>query len=156
MPFTMTPPPLKRIEPKGPVSAYKTYAATAPVKTHWRPATCEEVRCDAYRSGWVTTVDLATELGQRQAHFIKNDKTRGWSMQRVGPTVVKFVFGPGQKCFAADGHLLPNNRLSNYLVIGGDWRGNPRGERRRHKNGLDWAEDCAEHVDRINTALERG
>lgn len=147
---------VSRIEPVGRPEHYKTFSVTAPKRTHWRPGTCEEVRCEAYRHGWVTTVDLGTDLGQRQAHFISHDKTRSWSMQRPSERIVKFVFGPGQKCFAADEHRVRIPKPDNFLVVGGDFRGNPRGERRRHVNGLDWAEECAEHVDKINTAHRRG
>src|ERR1700733_771451 len=87
---------VSRLAPLGDPRAYKTYGASMPLRTHWRTGTCEEAGCEAHRSGWVTTVDLSTDLGQKQAHYIMHDKSRRWTMQRVSLTIVKFVYGPGQ------------------------------------------------------------
>jgi hypothetical protein len=148
---------LNRIPPAGPADAYKTYGWSMPVSTHWRAATCEEVGCEAYRYGWVSSFDLSTDLGQRQFEHCKADKTRSFSIQRPAPTLVKFVYTPGNRCFQAADHRLPLGRPARFYVAGGDYRGNPRGDRTVvHSRAEDWAEDFAEHQDRLATAIERG
>ena len=50
---------------------YKTYRAVAPVKTHFRPATCAEVDCQNYVNGWKTVVPSSSDHAQyiRSADF---------------------------------------------------------------------------------------
>lgn len=145
---------VSRIAPVGPPQAYKTYGAVMPLRTHWRPATCEEAACDAYRSGWVTTVDLSTADGQRMAHFIKGDKTRRWTVQKISPTLVKFLFGPGQKCFKP--HQVRTGRPPRLLVRDGDFRGNPTGRVTRHARVEDWIDDQQETLGRVASLRQRG
>lgn len=148
---------VQRIVPKMPAQAYKTYGWSQPARTHFRPATCDEVDCDAYRNGWVTTVDLSTDLGQRQYEYITHDRTRGCSMQRVSMTLVKFVFRPGNRCFRSGDHKLPVGRPATLYVAEGDWRGNPRGiPVRVHRTPENWVEDFALHQDRLATVIQRG
>lgn len=148
---------VQRIEPQMPAQAYKTYGMSMPLASHWRPATCEEVGCEAYRNGWVTTVDTSTDLGQRQYEYITHDKTRSHSMQRPSLALAKFVFAPGNRCFRSGDHKLPLERPATFYVAEGDWRGNPRGiPVRVHSRAEDWCEDFAEHQDRLATAIQRG
>lgn len=145
---------LFRIEPQMPPEAYKTYTVAMPLATHWRPATCAEVGCKAYLYGWRTIVDERTELGQRQAHYIRHDRSRRHSEERQPDGVTAFTFGAGQTCFRE--HKTRLGRPQRYIVRGGDWRGNPRGEIREHVRGDDFVEDFAEHQDKLATRLERG
>jgi hypothetical protein len=148
---------LNRIPPAGPAHAYKTYGIAMPLATHWRPATCEEVDCAAYRNGWVTTVDLSTDLGKRQFEHCKGDRSRSYSMQRPELNLIKFVYAPGNRCFSAGDHRLPLGRPARFYVAGGDYRGNPRGIRTRvHQRAADWVEDFAGHQGRLAAAIERG
>lgn len=148
---------LFRIDPVGQPQDYKTYGMSMPLATHWQPATCEDVQCDAYVHGWVTTVDLTTDLGQRQYDYLTHDKTRSCTRQNVTQTLVKFVYKPGNRCFRSADHRLPVGRPARFYVAGGDHRGNPLGTPVRvHKNGADWAEDFAEHQDMIASAIEKG
>src|SRR5258708_39959331 len=64
------------VPPALPAAAMKTYQISAPLATHWRPATCEEAECLAYLHGGQTSCDESTELGQRQVAYIRHDKTR--------------------------------------------------------------------------------
>jgi hypothetical protein len=66
------------------------------------------------------------------------------------------VFEPGQPCFAAARHTVPNGRPELYVVRGGDWRGNPRRDVRRHARPDDWIDDMAGTLDRLKTAHDRG
>ena len=148
---------VSRILPAMPAASYKTYSMAMPLATHWRPASCAEVDCDAYRNGWVSTFDISTDLGQKQHDYCSHDRTRGFSTQRVGPALVKFIYPPGNRCFQAGDHRVPLQRPARYLVTGGDWRGNPRGVPPRvHKRAEDWIEDFATHQDKIATAISNG
>ena len=146
-----------RIQPLMPAHAYKTYGWSMPLPTHWRPATCDEADCAAYRSGWVTTVDLSTDLGKQQAHYVEHDTTRRHSKQQVSDVLVKYVFAPGNRCFRAADHRVPLGRPARFVVAGGDWRGNPRNVPVTvHRTAEDWVEDFSEHQDRLATAIQRG
>jgi hypothetical protein len=141
-----------RIDPKMPAGAYKTYGLTFPVQTHFRPATCEEVGCQAFKHGWRSAFDVSTDLGKEQADYVRRHSGR--SFKEVSQGV--FEFAPGQTCFAASTHRLKLEREPIYVVRGGDWRGNPDGFRIEHKNAQNWQEDFAEHQDIIATRIERG
>ncbi len=147
--------PLFRIPPALPAAAMKTYQIAAPLATHWRKATCEEYGCEQYQHGWQTTVDESTELGQRQAYYIRHDRSRKRAEQRAEGGLTVFVFGPGQTCFRP--HQILTGRPERFLVTGGDFRGNPLGTRpREHVRPDDWVEDMSETLDDIRTRAERG
>ncbi|HEX6968890.1 MAG TPA: hypothetical protein VF174_08810 [Micromonosporaceae bacterium] len=135
---------INRIDPALPAYAYKTYEITSPISTHFRDATCDEAGCLAQRNGWETRVDETTDLGQRQAHYIRQRSGRQFTERLDGVTV--FTFPPGQRCFA--GHKVPLERPEIYVVRGGDWRGNPFGDRQRLSADA-WVNDFGEHQDRI-------
>jgi hypothetical protein len=144
-----------RVPPALPAAAMKTYQIAAPLATHWRPATCAEAECLAYLHGWQTSVDETTELGQRQAYYIRHDKTRKHTERRAETGLTVFGFEAGQACFAQ--HRAPNTRPERFLVTGGDFRGNPLGTPPRvHARPDDWVEDMAESLDEIRTRHEKG
>jgi hypothetical protein len=144
-----------RIDPVGPVQAYKTYGIYTPLATHFRAATCAEVECSRYLNGWETRVDETTDLGQAQAHYIRRDSGRGFSESRdAGLTV--FRFEPGQRCFASDTHRTRIERPEIFIARGGDHRGNPTGQVTKHTSPAHWVEDFAEHQQRIADEIERG
>lgn len=145
-----------RLTPKLPVSAMKTYSVSAPLSTHFRDATCAEVRCEAYESGWMTTIDESSELGQRQAYYIRKQSGRKFTETSMSEGRTIFTFEPGQKCFRADTHKVRVERPEIYVVRDGDWRGNPAGAVRRHANAADWVDDMANHQDKLATRLEQG
>ncbi len=142
-----------RLAPPGPVAAYKSYEFSMPPVTHTRPATCGEVDCPTQASGWVTVVDESTDLGQKQAHYIRRLSGR---IHTEGPRDVftLFTFPPGETCF--DTHTIALDRDPVFVVRGGDWRGNPRRERMTHDRPDYWVEDFAEHQDRLATRISRG
>lgn len=146
----------RAIMPVLPAAAYKTYHISAPFPTHWRSATCEEVSCSHFISGWQTVIDESTELGQQQAHFIRHDRSRRYSEEKEPAGLTCFTFGPGQRCYSADEHRVKLDRTEHYRVTGGDWRGNPRGESYTHVRPEDWVEDCALHQDKLATRLAQG
>ncbi len=140
-----------RLPPAGSVHSYKTYQILAPPQTHTRPATCIEVDCVTQAGGWITVVDESTELGQKQAHYIRRLAGRVFT---EGPRDVMtlFTFPPGEECFKA--HTMSLDREEIYIVRGGDHRGNPRKERRVHDTPENWVEDFAEHQDQLKRAQE--
>lgn len=147
--------PVNRIEPHLPASAMKTYEIARPVATHFRAATCAEVECPAYVNGWNTIVDEHSELGQKQAYYIRHNAKRKFTEKKseAGPTC--FTFESGQNCFRQ--HKMPLEREPLYRVRGGDFRGNPRGiPLMTHRSGDDWVDDFANHQDKLATRLEQG
>lgn len=148
---------LNRIPPKMGPENYKSYTIRAPLATHWRRGKCEEFGCNDFLYGFVTTVDISTELGQKQFDFITHDRERSPSMQRVSETLYKFTFQPGTPCFNRSEHRVPVGRPPLLLVMGGDWRGNPRRVPTvRHQRVEDWVEDFSIHQDKIAAAVQRG
>lgn len=145
-----------RIEPAAPATAYQTYALKRIPGVHTRPARCEEVDCAAYQHGWITRVDISTELGRRQLEYIKKVSGRRWR-DVTGlrtPHILELMFEAGQQCFAQ--HQVSTEREPLYIVRGGDHRGNPTGMQRRHTRAQDWVEDMGEHLDRVREDKQRG
>jgi hypothetical protein len=142
-----------RVDPKAPVEAMKTYGLRAPLATHFREATCEQAGCPAFQNGWRTVIDERTDLGQRQARYIRKESGRRFEAMWEGGLTV-FLFEAGQRCFGR--HHMPLDREPTYLVLGGDWRGNPTGERRVHQRGEDWRDDMSTSLDATRRRQERG
>ncbi|MFB6548674.1 hypothetical protein [Streptomyces sp. NPDC056405] len=135
-----------------PAHAYTTYTVRSPISTHWRKASCAESGCQAYGKGWrVRKENLTPELLHTATH-----SGRKYSELSIAQGETYLVFEPGQPCFAESTHRVPLDRPELYLVRGGDWRGNPRGEGRTHTKAEHWLEDLHEHTDRINRAIEAG
>lgn len=143
---------VNRITPVGPVQAYQTYAVRAPRSTHTRPATCAEVGCVAYRSGWATTVDPGSELGARQATYITRQSGRRFAQTMLPDGRVRFEFEAGQRCFAE--HRVSLEREPLFFKRGGDWRANVGPTLRM--TGQDWLDDFGEHQERLRDRIARG
>ena len=153
-----------RLDPIMDPRGYQTYQILAPVQTHTRPASCEEVDCEYWRNGWITRVDTSTPLGARQANYIRLHSgrrfTTGFGLDGEEDThddvfaLVMFHFPPGQQCFTQ--HRVPLDRPATFLRVGGDHRGNPTGERVKHSSAEDWRDDLGEHLDKIRDQRERG
>lgn len=142
---------LHRIQPLGPPQAYKTYSVAQPLATHWRPATCAEAGCLNYLNGWRVRVEgLTPEL-----LHAATSSGRKFTRQDVAEGETWLVFEAGQPCFAASAHRVLTGRPQRFFERGGDWRGNPRGER-RELNPADWLDSFANHQDRLATAIGRG
>lgn len=142
-----------RPEPLLPAQSMKTYTILAPTETHWRPATCEDVDCPNHLYGWVTRVDEATELGQRQAHYLRHDRTRAHTETRTEAGLTEFTFPPGTRCFTE--HKARVERPELYVVRGGDHRGNPRGDV-QHVTAEAWSDDFGEHQETLADRLQQG
>lgn len=142
--------PLTRITPALPVGQVKTYSIAKPAETHTRPASCAEVGCALQEGGWKTTVDEATELGARQAFYIRRSAGRRYLESKDGPLTV-FTFPPGEECFTA--HRIDLDRPEVYSRRGGDWRATV-GAKLVHSGPDPWLNDFGEHQENIKRAIE--
>ena len=150
--------PVNRIIPNLPASAYRTFQIISPLSTHWRPATCEEADCQSFLNGWKSAIDESTELGQKQAYYIRKQCGRKFAESREEqPGLTVFTFEAGQRCFSSGQHKVPLGRPEHYLVKGGDWRGDPSGlGTRKHSKPEHWVDEMQEGFDKLRTAHERG
>lgn len=147
--------PMIRPDAQLPAAAMQTFQIVAPISTHTRPGTCEEAECPQYARGWRMKLDLATELGQRQAYYIKHDSGRSYRVVEQRDGLVTLEFAAGQPCFAE--HRVRLERPEIYRVKGGDHRGNPlKTLTRVHKKPEFWVEEFATHQEKIKTRIERG
>lgn len=139
------------MRPELPASAFQSFAIKRPrTPGYWRTATCEEAGCVAWRDGWETRIDLATELGQTQAAYIVKRSKRSFYQDREGDVIV-FVFTPGQRCFRE--HKVPIERDPLFIVR----PDNARPDRtRRHTRGADWVENMQEEFGKIAEDRKRG
>ena len=143
---------INRISPKLPVDRVVTYRISAPPSTHWRKATCREVRCVHHEMGWQTLVDERTDLGQRQAHYIRRMSGRSFVEERNTTGLTVFTFPPGQECFRE--HYVRLEREEVFSKVQGDFRGylgSPRLLR-----PPDWVDDFAEHQEKLAHEQSKG
>lgn len=144
---------LNRVIPKAGPEVYKTYSISSPRSTHRKPATCAQVDCEARAKGFTIPCDITTELGQRQAYYLRMNYSRS-SVQTQQGDLVRFTFPPGHDCFAE--HTVSLERPEFYLVRDGDWRGNPRGTPALHRNAADWVDDFATNQQSLADAVQEG
>lgn len=140
-----------------PPELFKTFGIHRPLRTHWRPATCAEVECDAHARGFQVRCDLRTVLGLDQARYIRDKAGRHFTHAFAEDgKVITFTFPAGQKCFKD--HRLPLARPALFVVRNGDHRGSGRRrpERRVFDRADQWADTFATHQDRLSTAAQRG
>lgn len=135
--------------------AYQTFQVTAPTSTHTREGTCEEAGCSAYLRGWRMKLDLGTDLGKRQAQYIKHQSGRSFKILSQRDGLVELEFAANQPCFTQ--HRVRLDRPEIYRVKGGDKRGNPAGiQTRVHKRPEHWVEEFAENQDRLARLHQKG
>ncbi|HKZ21162.1 MAG TPA: hypothetical protein VJQ57_13760 [Acidimicrobiia bacterium] len=135
--------------------AYQTFQILAPKETHTVPASCEEVECQQYARGWMMKIDLTTDLGQKQAYYIKHHSGRSYTVTDQRDGLVTLTFRSGQPCFQK--HRKDIERDPLFRVKGGDKRGNPlRTATRVHKKPEFWVEEFAENQQKIADAVKEG
>ncbi|MEV5957302.1 hypothetical protein AB0M11_26635 [Streptomyces sp. NPDC051987] len=144
---------LSRPQPLMGAAAYKTYEMQAPLSTHFRPATCAEVKCPHYLNGWRVHVEALTDDLVKAAR----QSGRRYREEHVAEGQTYLVFEAGQSCFRVSQHRARIDRPPLYIVRDGDFRGNPRGTRARlHQRAQDWVEDFATHQQAIADQIEKG
>jgi hypothetical protein len=148
--------------PKMATQCYKTFALKSPINTHYRRATCAEIECEAYVSGWYLLKDnlpedmfyIATHSGRRYQEIYVDEG--GSLLDTVVPQGMYLVFYAGQECFAAASHVISLDRPEFYYIGRGDWRSfNVRNAQQYNKPGV-WLDQFATHLDSINTEINRG
>lgn len=147
---------VNRPQPSASPGYFKTYQIAAPAETHYRPGTCSEVGCPHWRFGWATEVDETSQLGQRQAWYIRRVSGRGFVETRTPAGLTRFEFEAGQQCFASDTHRVSLERPALFVVRDGDWRGNPRGTEPVFRKPEDWVDDFATHQGGLKDLQDRG
>lgn len=80
---------------------YSDYRITQRVKENFRPATCAEVECSAFRNGWKTIVPAGVA---DQVRVVARDTGRAYIEQRSAAGLVEFSFQPGQEGFKGGEH----------------------------------------------------
>lgn len=143
---------MNRIPPQGKVQDYKTYQIAAPLKTHWRPATCAEVNCPQHEKGWQVRVE---NLTPEMLHAARTSG-RKYIELHVAEGETWLVFEAGQACFRAAMHRTKLDRQEIYIARDGDWRGNPTGRVLKHTRPDHWCEDMNENNQRIIQIQQRG
>lgn len=143
---------MNRIPPQGKVQDYKTYQISAPLRTHWRPATCAEVNCPQYEKGWQVRVENLT------AEMLHAAKTSGrkYTELHVAEGETWLVFEAGQACFRASMHRTKLDRQEIYIARDGDWRGNPTGRVLKHTRPEHWIEDMNDNQGKLDNLRQRG
>lgn len=149
---------LTRIMPKGPAHLYRTYSVEAP-PWHWKPAGCAEADCANRRHGW--RIHVQTVAGLANGDLLLRDIKASGKRYRVvdeGPGKTYWEFEAGQTCFDGDlmRHKIRIGRPELFLVKGGDWRGNPRGEQTQILTPENWVDSIQNLRDKLMTRHARG
>jgi hypothetical protein len=145
-----------RFPPKLPAASMKTYELRQPLATHFVEVSCAQANCARRENGFIIGFDLtvpAKVAAANELAAIANRRGMKWSYEVVGSTV-QFTFAKGQDCFETHRRALEREPL--YIVRNGDFRGNPRKERKVHTSGENFVDDFANHQDRLATRLEQG
>jgi len=140
-----------RVTPNMPTGNYKTYRVMSPLATHHRSATCAEVNCHAYTEGWTYK---KSDLDERLLYLVTHAGKRYRETDFDNATYL--VFEPGQACFQASTHTVPLDRPEFYYAGQGDYRSFSTRRAQKFTRPDDWVDSFANHIDKINTVIERG
>lgn len=150
---------MANIQPRLPAHAMKTYSVIAPRSTHFRAVTCREANCPNFANGWRVHLQRI-QSWPNGAQLIAHIKTCGkrYTLLEVSADETWFVFEAGQTCFDGDAgrHQTRVGKPELFVVRGGDWRGNPRGDRFVHASAADWVDDMQNHRDKLAREVAQG
>lgn len=107
-----------RPEPALPAHLMETHQIAAPLATHWRPASCEEVGCLQFHHGWMIPITGLDDGDMWQLEHCGR-RYRHMEVEGHGPV---YVYEPGQPCFRSHEHRIRLDRPELFVVRGGDWR----------------------------------
>jgi hypothetical protein len=124
-----------------PIDHYKLKQRRAPRS---RQATCDEVECWGYVNGFELHIDEATELGKRQAHYLRGDRSRTKPVEHRVGTLTVFAYPPGQRCTAPDSpeHWVA---VDQFFIARG-----------QHVRPVEWVERFEENQGLIAERIARG
>jgi hypothetical protein len=151
---------LNRIAPAAPPHLFRTFSVRQPLATHWRRATCEEVECEAFHRGWVTTVppesqeyvDLARACRGEVDGFRRGAAPGSPEVTAEG--FLRFTFPAGQLCLRASAHKIHNDEMPIFQHRGGDWRASS-GRVVTHSTPESWRDELGENQLRIVAERQR-
>lgn len=144
---------------QSPMHRMRTFELAQPFATHYRVATCAEVECRGYREDMTVTFDLTNAQHVADANWLRNHSGLRYTYTMLdNDRKVQFVIPHGQTCLASRlrPHRVPLERDPFMIVRGGDFRGNPTGERRTHTSPESFVDEWATDLDKLNTVRERG
>ncbi len=121
----------------------RVYKIAKPNETHTRPGTCTEVACTTQAAGFIVNVDEATNLGQRQAFYIRQHSGRPHTESHLAG-LTSFTFPAGAECF--EGHRVDLDRPEFYAV-------QDLGQVKQHSGPDPWLNDCGTHLDKIRKQI---
>lgn len=142
---------LNRFPSALPVTAVQTYQVLAPLRTHFRKATCAEVDCPHHLHGWRSVLPS----DDPRCDYIRHASGRRFTEVKREGGLTEFRFHPGQDCFAAADHHVRLEREERFLIRSGDHRGNPDG-RVTEVSCASWTDDFGEHQEKLADQAERG
>ena len=122
------------------------FQASAPLATHWRPATCQEVDCEAHLLGFKLVLDEEAHADQIDAlrtlrhgrHFTEHHEVEGF---------IEFRFPAGQRCFKHHTTGIGRDPIMLHGV---------NAQVRQHVRAKDWHEDFNETSYQIQEQRKRG
>jgi len=135
----------------GPTTAFGTWAIVAP-PSRWRPATCEEIDCGYWASGWTTTVPAGGEL----EHTIRQ-AGRPWAARTTNQDgTVSYTFAAGTACFRAGEHRVHRDDIEDVYVRFDGHHTAYTGGRTVHSGPVPWRDELGENQERLQEIIERG
>lgn len=150
------------------ITAYTDYRITQRDRENFRPATCAEVECDAFRNGWLTIVGAALA---DQVRVIARDTGRAFTERPTAGGLVEFAFPAGQEGFRGGehDHKVRVDSVQHYTKASGKpgWRVNPLngrtewvfvgdGSSRQQLSAQSWVDDFGENQERLAAEQQRG
>lgn len=143
-----------RPAPKLPPNFYKTYRIASPITTHYRPATCAEIDCKAYKEGWTykkSDLEKANLL-----YTVTHAGKRFHEAQLADDAETYLVFEPGQVCFQARTHRISLDRPQFFFAGRGDYRTFSHRNALQFDDPADWVDSFANHQDIIKRVVDEG
>lgn len=139
----------------------KNYVILAPRATHFRPATCAEVQCNRFVTGWETHLDESTEDGRQLAAYVRSRKhgNQYTEWRAEGSSIVVFRFPPFQPyVFGAEHrqHVVKLDRPEIFAVRDVTTGFELKQHRGAENGARDWADDFATNQDKVAAKFNEG
>lgn len=135
----------------------KNYVLLAPLATHWRPATCQEVECAAWTTGWELVFPDGPDRAERVA-YVRADRVRAKREFLRADGAIVFRFGPETPTYAGDGkHNQHRVRIDRPELFAVREPGAARLtlHRGRENGAVDWVDDFANNQIKVAEIHQR-
>ncbi len=136
-----------------PAQSFRSFGMTV---TAYTRATCEDVDCSHWRNGWLCSVEAGSadeRLIAQACDGSADGIRRQWASREQQGTSAAYWFPPGQPCFRASTHRIPEQ--GRFYHRDGDRRGNPSGLIVTHSGPESWRDELGEHQLRLAGQRER-